>query len=130
MRAVDIIQPDVLYLGGKCRTLRVVEMGAAAGLPVILHCANLSLVTMFTMHLLRAVPNAGKYLEFSIERADYYPWPIGASDYPPFRRSQSSARARALASASSLSPRSASLCSASSFCFGRFPSAVSEARTK
>jgi len=26
------------------------------------------------MHLLRAIPNAGKYLEFSIERADYYPW--------------------------------------------------------
>ena len=26
------------------------------------------------MHLLRAIPNAGKYLEFSIEGADYYPW--------------------------------------------------------
>ncbi len=38
------------------------------------HCANLSLVTCFTMHLLRAIPNAGKYLEFSIEGADYYPW--------------------------------------------------------
>jgi len=26
------------------------------------------------MHLLRAIPNAGKYLEFSIEGAEYYPW--------------------------------------------------------
>ena len=26
------------------------------------------------MHLLRAIPNAGKYLEFSIEGHDYYPW--------------------------------------------------------
>ena len=26
------------------------------------------------MHLLRAIPNAGKYLEFSIEGVDYYPW--------------------------------------------------------
>ena len=26
------------------------------------------------MHLLSAIPNAGKYLEFSIEGLDYYPW--------------------------------------------------------
>ena len=74
MRAVDIVQPDFLYLGGICRTMRVVKMAQAAGLPVTPHCANLSLVTLFTMHLLRAIPNAGKYLEFSIEGADYYPW--------------------------------------------------------
>ncbi|MGB7242686.1 MAG: mandelate racemase/muconate lactonizing enzyme family protein [Sulfitobacter sp.] len=74
MRAVDIVQPDILYLGGISRTLRVVEMAQAAGLPVTPHCANLSMVTLFTMHLLRAIPNAGKYLEFSIEGPDYYPW--------------------------------------------------------
>ena len=74
MRAVDIVQPDVMYMGGMARTLRVVRMAAAAGLPVTPHCANLSMVTLFTMHLLRAIPNAGKYLEFSIEGADYYPW--------------------------------------------------------
>ncbi|MGB0853809.1 MAG: mandelate racemase/muconate lactonizing enzyme family protein [Pikeienuella sp.] len=74
MRAVDIVQPDILYLGGISRTLRVVEMARKAGLPVTPHCANLSMVTLFTMHLLRAIPNAGKYLEFSIEGADYYPW--------------------------------------------------------
>lgn len=74
MRAVDIVQPDILYLGGISRTMRVVEMAHAAGLPVTPHCANLSMVTLFTMHLLRAIPNAGKYLEFAIEGADYYPW--------------------------------------------------------
>ena len=74
MRAVDIVQPDILYLGGIYRTLRVVAMAEAAQLPVTPHCANLSLVTLFTMHLLRAIPNAGKYLEFAIEGADYYPW--------------------------------------------------------
>ena len=77
MRAVDIVQPDILYLGGIARTLRVAAMAKAAGLPVTPHCANLSLVTLFTMHLLRAIPNAGKYLEFSIEGADYYPWQEG-----------------------------------------------------
>ncbi len=73
-RIVDIIQPDVCYLGGISRTLRVAKMAEAAGLPVTPHCANLSLVTLFTMHLLRAIPNAGKYLEFAIEGLDYYPW--------------------------------------------------------
>lgn len=74
MRAVDIIQPDVLYLGGMIRSLEVARMGAEAGLPCTPHSANLSLVTLFSMHLLRAIPNAGKYLEFSIEGEDYYPW--------------------------------------------------------
>jgi L-alanine-DL-glutamate epimerase-like enolase superfamily enzyme len=74
MRAVDIVQPDVCYLGGISRTLRVVEMAREAGLPVTPHSANLSMVTLFTMHLLRAIPNAGKYLEFAIEGTDYYPW--------------------------------------------------------
>jgi len=77
LRAVDIIQPDVMYMGGISRTLRVAAMGAAAGLPCTPHAANLSLVTMCTMHLLGAIPNAGKYLEFSIEGPDYYPWQEG-----------------------------------------------------
>ncbi|PIB24738.1 mandelate racemase [Amylibacter kogurei] len=71
---VDIVQPDICYLGGMTRTLRVTDMAHKAGIPVTPHCANLSMVTLFTMHLLRAIPNAGKYLEFSIEGLDYYPW--------------------------------------------------------
>lgn len=84
MRAVDIVQPDILYLGGMCRTLRVCQMAAAAQLPVTPHCANLSLVTLFTMHLLRAIPNAGNYLEFSIEGEDYYPWQDGLFVQDPY----------------------------------------------
>lgn len=76
-RIVDVLQPDVLYLGGIARTLRVARMAEAAGMPVTPHAANMSLVTLFTMHLLRAIPNAGKYLEFSIEEEDYYPWQYG-----------------------------------------------------
>jgi L-alanine-DL-glutamate epimerase-like enolase superfamily enzyme len=76
-RVVDIVQPDVMYLGGITRTLHVCRMAEAAGLPVTPHAANLSLVTMCTMHLLRAIPNAGKYLELSIEGLDYYPWQDG-----------------------------------------------------
>ncbi|MGQ7846887.1 mandelate racemase/muconate lactonizing enzyme family protein [Granulosicoccus sp. 3-233] len=71
---VDIVQPDICYLGGLQRTLQVAAMADKASLPCTPHCANLSMVTLFTMHLLRAIPNAGKYLEFSIEGLDYYPW--------------------------------------------------------
>ena len=52
MQAVDIIQPDVCYLGGMVRTLRVAKMGEHAGLPCTPHSANLSMVTLFTMHLI------------------------------------------------------------------------------
>ncbi len=85
MRAVDIVQPDICYLGGIARTLRVARMAEAAGLPVTPHSANLSLVTLFTMHLLRAIPNAGKYLEFSIEGLDYYPWQQGIFRNDPYK---------------------------------------------
>ncbi|MBW8635862.1 mandelate racemase/muconate lactonizing enzyme family protein [Hoeflea sp. WL0058] len=76
-KVVDILQPDICYLGGLSRTLRVAKMAENAGIPVTPHSANLSMVTVFTMHLLRAIPNAGKYLEYSIEGEDYYPWQEG-----------------------------------------------------
>ncbi|MBM4239406.1 MAG: mandelate racemase/muconate lactonizing enzyme family protein [Gammaproteobacteria bacterium] len=85
LRAVDVVQPDVMYMGGMTRTLTVARMAAAAGLPVTPHSANLSLVTMCTMHLLGAIPNAGKYLELSIEGADYYPWQQGLFLGDPYR---------------------------------------------
>ncbi len=84
MRAVDVVQPDVMYMGGLSRTLQVAQMAAATGLPCTPHSANLSLVTICTMHLLGAIPNAGKYLEFSIEGPDYYPWQEGLFLGDPF----------------------------------------------
>ncbi len=83
-RTVDIVQPDVMYMGGLSRTLRVAAMAANAGLPCTPHSANLSLVTICTMHLLGAIANPGKYLEFSIEGPDYYPWQEGLFLGDPF----------------------------------------------
>ena len=74
MRAVNVVQPDVCYLGGLTRTLKVAEMARQAGLICTPHSANLSMVTVFTLHLMGALENAGPYVEFSIEGADYYPW--------------------------------------------------------
>ncbi|HTN98810.1 MAG TPA: mandelate racemase/muconate lactonizing enzyme family protein [Nordella sp.] len=85
MGAVDIIQPDVMYLGGMTRTLHVARMGARAGLPCTPHSANLSLVTLCTMHLLAAIDNPGKYLELSIEGLDYYPWQDGLFVEDPYK---------------------------------------------
>ena len=84
-QSVDVLQPDVMYLGGISRTLEVCRMGAKAGLPITPHAANLGLVTMCTMHLLKAIPNPGKYLEFSIEGLDYYPWQDGLFLGDPYR---------------------------------------------
>ena len=83
--AVDIVQPDILYAGGIGRTRCIARMAAEHGLPVTPHAANLGLVTLFTMHLLPTLPNAGKYLEFSIEQADYYPWQYGLFRNDPYR---------------------------------------------
>lgn len=81
-RVFDVVQPDVCYLGGISRTLRVAEMARKAGLVVTPHSANLSLVTVFTLHLMGTLENAGPHLEFSIEGEDYYPWQYDL--YEPF----------------------------------------------
>jgi len=73
-RAVDVIQPDICYMGGITRTLQVADYARRAGLPCTLHSANLSLVTLFSIHFMAAIENAGDYVEFSIEGLDYYPW--------------------------------------------------------
>lgn len=73
-RVVDIVQPDVLYLGGMWRTLQVARIAAEAGLPCTPHSANHGLVTLCSMHLLRAIPNAGKYLEYSVEGSYSQQW--------------------------------------------------------
>jgi L-alanine-DL-glutamate epimerase-like enolase superfamily enzyme len=67
MDAVDIVQPDVCYMGGITRSLRVAQMAEEKGKLCVPHSANRSLVTVFTLHLLGAIPNAGPHFEFSIE---------------------------------------------------------------
>ena len=74
MGAVNVLQPDICYLGGISRTLRVAELAKKHGLACTPHSANLSLVTVFTLHMMGAIEAAGPYVEFSIEGLDYYPW--------------------------------------------------------
>ena len=81
---VDIVQPDICYVGGLTRALRVAAMAEQAGLPCVPHSANLSLVTVFTLHMMGAIGNAGPYVEFSIEPTSYYPWQHGLF-HPEFK---------------------------------------------
>ncbi len=67
LNVVDILQPDLCYIGGFTRAWRVAKMGQQAGKPVVPHSSHLSLVTLFALHLMAAIPNAGPFVEFTIE---------------------------------------------------------------
>ena len=84
--AFDILQPDILYVGGLTRALRVAKMAKEAGLPCTPHAANMGLVTVFTLHMMGALENAGPYVEFAIEEEDYYPWQYGIYDDFPMAK--------------------------------------------
>jgi len=67
LRAVDVVQPDLGYVGGLTRALRVARMAQEANLPCMPHNPDLSLSKIFTLHMLAAIPNTGGFIEFSIE---------------------------------------------------------------
>lgn len=67
MNAVDILQPDLCYIGGFTRAWRVAKMGQQARKLVVPHSSHLSLVTLFSLHFMAAIPNAGPFVEFTIE---------------------------------------------------------------
>ena len=64
---VDICQPDLCYVGGFTRAWRVAKMAQQAGKLVVPHSSHLSLVTLFALHFMAAIPNAGPFVEFTIE---------------------------------------------------------------
>jgi len=67
MHAVDIVQPDICYVGGLTRALRVAATAREAHLPCVPHSANHTMVLVFTLHMLGAIENAGEHFEYSIE---------------------------------------------------------------
>ena len=70
MNAVDILQPDLCYIGGFTRAWRVAKMGQKAGKLVVPHSSHLSLITLFSLHFMAAIANAGPFVEFTIEADD------------------------------------------------------------
>lgn len=78
-RAVDIVQPDMMYNGGMVRALRVAEMAEAVDVPVMPHSPKVGAESAAVLHFASMVPNLGPHQEY---RGEYIP---PASWYnPPF----------------------------------------------
>ncbi|MFJ4922541.1 mandelate racemase/muconate lactonizing enzyme family protein [Streptomyces sp. NPDC088725] len=73
-RSVDIVQPDIGYIGGMSRARKVAVLAEAAGIPCTPHCANDSLLQVFSLHLAVAMPSCSQYQEWSVEST---PWTQG-----------------------------------------------------
>jgi L-alanine-DL-glutamate epimerase-like enolase superfamily enzyme len=66
-RLVDVIQPDVGYVGGMTRARRVADLAEVFGIPCTPHSSNRSMVQIFTAHLVTASPACVQFQEWSIE---------------------------------------------------------------
>ncbi|TDF91993.1 mandelate racemase/muconate lactonizing enzyme family protein [Paenibacillus piri] len=73
MRAVDIVQPNISYVGGICRAMRVAGMAEEASMLCTPHNANKTMTLVFTLHMLGALRNAGPFMEYTIE---HDPWAV------------------------------------------------------
>jgi L-alanine-DL-glutamate epimerase-like enolase superfamily enzyme len=62
-RAVDIVQPDVIWTGGITETRKVAALAHAFHLPVIPHVFSSAVASIANMHLIASLPNGG-LLEF------------------------------------------------------------------
>jgi L-alanine-DL-glutamate epimerase-like enolase superfamily enzyme len=58
-RAVDIVQPDVIWTGGITECRKVAALAQAYNLPVIPHVFASGLATIANMHLIASLSNAG-----------------------------------------------------------------------
>lgn len=63
-RCVDIVQPDLLYFGGLCRSVKVARMAEAAGMECTPHMSGGDLGYLYVAHFASMVPNAGPHQEF------------------------------------------------------------------
>jgi L-alanine-DL-glutamate epimerase-like enolase superfamily enzyme len=72
VRAVDIVQPDVGYIGGVTRARRVAEMAEQAGIPCTPHCANPSMLQVFSLHLAASMPACYDYQEYWLGDEDHW----------------------------------------------------------
>jgi len=62
-RAVDIVQPDVIWTGGITECRKIAALAQAYGLPVIPHVFSSAVASIANMHFIASIPNGG-LLEF------------------------------------------------------------------
>ena len=92
-RAVDILQPDITWLGGMTEARRVVAMAAAYDIPVIPHGSSVySYHLQFAFHncpvaeFINLSPNADEITPYFGGLFPDEPLPKGAPSTPPFSR--------------------------------------------
>jgi len=66
--AVHVVQPDILYIGGFSRALLIAQMSHASGQKSTPHCANRSMLPVFSSHFLCVAKNAFPFMEYCIEK--------------------------------------------------------------
>ncbi|HEV2109695.1 MAG TPA: mandelate racemase/muconate lactonizing enzyme family protein [Thermomicrobiales bacterium] len=78
-RAVDIVQPDVIWTGGITECRKVAAVAQAHGLPVVPHVFSSAVSSIANAHFIASLPNAG-LLEFDQNpnplRTDLFEEPI------------------------------------------------------
>jgi L-alanine-DL-glutamate epimerase-like enolase superfamily enzyme len=76
-RAVDIVQPDLIYNGGLVRTTRVARLAAAADMDITPHAPQLGFQPVYMLHFASCTPNLGRFQEFAgrVHRSPSWFWP-------------------------------------------------------
>lgn len=79
-RAMDIVQPDLLYCGGFTRALRIAKKAAEKGLTVTPHTANQTPLFVYSLNYMSVIETPYEYLECGVEN---YNWENAAYLNPP-----------------------------------------------
>ena len=66
-RVMDVCQPDLLYIGGFSRALRIADHAAKHGLQVTPHTSNQSPIFVMGLHYMACIENPYPFLECGIE---------------------------------------------------------------
>jgi len=66
-RIMDVCQPDLLYIGGYSRALRIAKHAADKGLQVTPHTSNQSPIFVMGLHYMACIDNPYPFLECGIE---------------------------------------------------------------
>lgn len=67
MHVMDVCQPDLLYLGGFSRALRIADYAAKKGLAVTPHTSNRSPIFVMGLHYMSVIKNPYPFMELGIE---------------------------------------------------------------
>ena len=70
-KIIDVAQPDILYIGGFSRTLRIAKSCAQAGIPVTPHTGHQSPLLVFGITLMSVVDMPHEFMECGIEAREW-----------------------------------------------------------